>query len=144
MWRTRPAANKTFPEFCVYFTAKNKDRLRKLTTSQAGFHGANAAIAAVTTSPSAAAKPVTLMSSQHTAIVTTNDGSSMYYCWTHGLGFNKTHTSATCSNPATGHCLDATVKNMQGGNTNIMSNRRRPKSDTQKPSTTKPVETTTK
>jgi len=142
MWHTRPAANKTFPELCVYFTAENKDRLRKLTTSQAGFHGTNAAIAVGTTSPSAAAKPATIVSSPRTASVTTNDGSSMYYCWTHGLGFNKTHTSATCSNPATGHCLNATVKNMQGGNNTIMSNHRRPKSDTQKPSAPKPVETT--
>jgi len=143
MWRTCPAANKTFPEFCVYFTAENKDRLCKLTTSQAGFHGVNAAIAVGTASPSGATKPATTASTPRTATVTTNDGSSMYYCWTHGLGFNKTHTSATCSNPATGHCLDATVKNMQGSNNTIMSNRRKPKSDNPKPSAPKPGETKT-
>jgi len=143
MWCTHPTANKTFPEFCVYFTAKNKDRLRKLTTSQVGFHGANTATTVSTTSPSAAAKPAPIMPSLRTASATTNNGSLMYYCWMHGLGFNKTHTSATCSNPAAGHCLNATVKNMQGGNNTIMSNRRRPKSNTQKPAAPKPTETKT-
>jgi len=56
--------------------------------------------------------------------ITTNDGLQMYYCWTHGLGFNQTHTSASCSNPTEEHCTTATVKNMQNGNNTIMSNRR--------------------
>jgi len=46
----------------------------------------------------------------------------MYYCWMHSLGFNQTHTSASCSNLAEGHHTTTTVKNMQGGNNTIMSN----------------------
>jgi hypothetical protein len=38
-----------------------------------------------------------------------------FYCWSHGFGRNKDHTSATCKNQAPGHCLTATYFNMQGG-----------------------------
>jgi len=51
----------------------------------------------------------------------------MYYCWTHGLGFNHNHMSATCSKPADGHNTSAMVKNMHGGNNTIMSNHCHPK-----------------
>jgi len=61
--------------------------------------------------------------------ITTNNGLNMYYCWTHGLGFNHTQTSSTCSNPAEGHCPNAMVKNMQGGNNTIMSHRHHPKTE---------------
>jgi len=61
-----------------------------------------------------------------TSTITTNDGLTMYYCWTHSLGFNRTH-SATCSNPADGHCPNATVKSMQGGNNTIMLHCHHPK-----------------
>ncbi len=50
-----------------------------------------------------------------TAHVVTDDGVNMFYCWTHGLGFNHTHTSVTCANPTDGHYITATVTNMQGG-----------------------------
>jgi len=63
-------------------------------------------------------------------MITANDGTQVFYCWTHGLGFNKNHTSATCSKPADGHFQTATIKNMCGGNNTIMSGRRRPKPDT--------------
>ena len=139
IWRSRSAATKTVPEFRAYFTAENKDRLRNLTTSQAGFHGANATATVSATKPSAAANPSPTLPNPRTASVATNDGKPMYYCWTHGLGFNKTHNSTTCSNPAAGHCITATVTNMQGGNNTIMSNRRKPKSDTQKPDAPKPT-----
>jgi len=45
--------------------------------------------------------------------------------------------------PQQGHCLNATVKNMQDGNNTIMSNHRKPKSDTQKPTLPKPTEAKT-
>ena len=37
------------------------------------------------------------------------------YCWTHGHRISKDHTSATCSNKATGHRDDATAANTLGG-----------------------------
>ena len=43
------------------------------------------------------------------------DGVSLYYCWTHGLGRDANHTSATCQNPAAGHQYDATINDMKGG-----------------------------
>ena len=49
----------------------------------------------------------------------------MYYCWTHGLGKNRKHTSATCNNKAEGHKDEATADNMMGGNNKIMSARAR-------------------
>ena len=49
----------------------------------------------------------------------------MYYCWTHGLGKNRNHTSATCNNKAEGHKDEATADNMLGGNNKIMSARAR-------------------
>ena len=76
-------------------------------------------------------------------MVTANDGTQVYYCWMHGLGFNKNHTSTTCSNPAEGHCQTATVKNMQGGNNTIMSNRRKPKTTTATVATATSTTTTT-
>ena len=65
------------------------------------------------------------------------DGNKWYYCWTHGLGKNKTHTSATCNKPAEGHKTDATLDNMMGGCTTIMSRRRRNNTNnTAQPTTT--------
>ena len=37
------------------------------------------------------------------------------YCWTHGSSSNVLHTSASCSNPATGHQVNATNRNRMGG-----------------------------
>jgi len=131
MWRICPAANKTLTEFHVFFTTENKECLRKLTTGQGGFHRANAAtILGNKPAPpphSKATAPTTTTQTASPATITTNDGISMYYCWTHRLGSNKTHTSTTCSNLADSHCLTATVKNMQGRNNTIMSDRHRPK-----------------
>jgi hypothetical protein len=39
----------------------------------------------------------------------------MYYCWLHGLGKDKQHTSSTCTFKKDGHINMATVDNMQGG-----------------------------
>jgi len=138
-WHICPVATQTLDDICAYFTSKNKEQLHKLTMSQVGFHSANAAntvsnaasrtlgktttiapplMPSPTPSPSALPMPLPII---------TNDGIHMYYCWTHGLGFNHNHTSATCSNPADGHNTSATVKNMHGSNSTIMSNHHRPK-----------------
>jgi hypothetical protein len=44
----------------------------------------------------------------------------MYYCWSHGLGINKQHTSPTCTFKKDGHIDMATADNMQGGCNLIM------------------------
>jgi len=127
-WHVRPLTAQTLIKFREHFMIKNKEQLRKLTTSQAGFHSAHAAFHKVPGLPVEAAPqpagptPTTPAVAASARPVITNDGLNMYYCWTHGLGFNHNHMSSTCSNPAEGHCTSATVKNMQGGNNTIMSN----------------------
>jgi len=56
-WLTRPATNKTLTEFQAFFNAANKERLRRLTTSQAGFHSANATATDKTRSATPPAPP---------------------------------------------------------------------------------------
>ena len=126
-WLARPANQRTYADLQTTFNNANKERLRRLTTSQAGFHSAHVATT-TPARPTPVASPTSPRSTSGT--VTANDGTQVYYCWTHGLGFNKNHTSATCSNPAEGHCQTATIKNMHGGNNTIMSNRRKPKPTT--------------
>jgi hypothetical protein len=126
-WRVKAAAEKTYANFTAHFTEENRERLRKLTAAQAGYHGANA-ITPGSPPPEvrtdARAPDVAAAAQQPPATpvphVVTNDGVRMYYCWTHGLGTNATHTSSTCQRPASGHQIDATVTNMQGGNNTIM------------------------
>jgi len=141
-WLARgTAANqRSYADFITTFNNANKERLRHQTTSQAGYHSANAA----TPTPARhTPAPSTPSPSVASGTFTANDGTQLYYCWTHGLGFNKNHTSATCSNPAEGHCQTATVKNMHGGNNTIMSNRRKPKTATATAATVTSTATTT-
>jgi len=123
-WRRKPEANKTMANFKTHFNEENEDRLEKLTAAQAGYHGANSVTPlngnARPTSDTALAATTT-----GTSHVIANDGTKMYYCWTHGLGLNENHTSPTCKNKAEGHKDDATVSNMQGGSTTLMTGRRR-------------------
>ncbi len=132
MWHIKPMANQTLVEFREHFTNENKECLQKLTTSQLGFHNANVATAvtqlnlADTLTEHSANAAISMQRSPHptpmshmphtlTPHVVTDDGVHMFYCWTHGLGFNPTHTSATCDKPASGHCITATATSMQGG-----------------------------
>ena len=128
MWRVKPEANQTLIEFRLHFTNENKERLRKLTAAQIGYHGANLLATTITTMTIAEPAPghsanaaisIKPMPTTTTPHVITDDGVHMFYCWTHGLGFNRTHTSATCGNPGTGHNLTATATNMQGGKNTI-------------------------
>lgn len=101
-WRKQNAAQKTWALMPAFFRRGNKERLRTVTATQAGYNTANAAQPPSTTA-------------------TTQD--NQYYCWTHGLGRNPNHTSQTCTNPAEGHQTAATVNNMMGGNNTIRRNR---------------------
>jgi len=75
-------------------------------------HSANAAIGMW---PNPPLTPMSCMPRTPTPHVVMDDGVHMIYCWTHGLGFNPMHTSATCDKPANGHCITATATSMQGG-----------------------------
>ena len=126
VWRRKDAADKTLANFILHFTAENKERLRKLTAKQAGYQGANRATQAPAPAPTPAPAPATDTNrNAGTSTVTTNNGIKMYYCWTHGLGTNRAHTSATCQNKGEGHKDDATADNLMGGCDRIMAPRRR-------------------
>jgi hypothetical protein len=124
----------------VHFEKGNKERIRKLTTKAAGYHGANAAISS-NASTSGETLPTTILKDNpsqdtaaaattltaNTASIRTNSNVTMYYCWTHGLGKNQAHTSATCTGQREGHQSSATANKMMNGNNRIMSGDRAPR-----------------
>ena len=113
-WDKLPAANKTLANFKTHFTAANKDRVKNTTAGQLGQNAGSAFGAIGTpTPPPPTTEPVILVSTGNAV------WKSMYYCWSHGLGTNKDHTSKTCTKKAQGHKEDATVDNMMGGNNTI-------------------------
>ena len=112
-WRKKPVAQRTWANMAVHFTTANKERLRKTTAAQAGFNSANATQQQQQRRPSATSATPS----------TTIGGMAFYYCFTHGLGKNADHTSATCTNPCPEHKRDATADNMMGGNNTIRRRR---------------------
>jgi hypothetical protein len=130
-WRERDAADWTMANFQDHFEKANKERLRKLTAQAAGFHGAHATTLetpaaptieranAVTDQPSPTPPRTPARNAR------TTDGTTIYYCWTHGLHFNSRHTSATCEHKADGHNDAATLTNMLGGNNRFQRPRER-------------------
>jgi hypothetical protein len=124
-WNRRELATQTLANFVVHFNTENKDRLRKLTALQAGYHSAH--LATPETPPPATIvppSPAVANVARQAPVVITNDNVRMYYCWSHGLGTNPIHTSARCTHPNEGHIRESTVTNMQGGNNTIMTGRR--------------------
>ena len=91
-----------------------------MTTKKAGYHGALAAkmeatlAEAQTTIHALQAAAATTLN--RTKTNTTPSVKDWHYCWTHGLGPNAKHTSATCTRKADGHQDTATMDNMMGGN----------------------------
>jgi hypothetical protein len=118
LWRLKPEADRTMDNFKKHFCTINKARLAKLTAQTAGYHGAHAAssvspsVTGISTPP--APLPVINGVTAMTPSVLTDDSVRMYYCWSHGLGKNKEHTSRTCQRPKEGHCETATANNMMG------------------------------
>ena len=106
-------AEQTLARFRTDFTHAWEERDRRITAKSAGYE------ALLTTSTNTGTQvtdePTTTSASSAVLI----DDVKMYYCWTHGLGFNPTHTSATCKYKKDGHCDTATVKDRQGGNNKI-------------------------
>jgi hypothetical protein len=171
-WHTRPAIDKTWPNFKDHF--KNAQKAIKLsqpatTTDTLGYHNhANTATEIDNTAELIAAQQMQhhlkhianaveqnkTMAAQMTALTDTianlqtqvnnnnqprgrhnggrgggrhNNRNKTHgrtngngtrpppqYCWTHG---NCAHNGTSCNTPATGHIIDATYTNMQGGST---------------------------
>ncbi len=127
-FRLRPSADWTITLLKSEFQLGNKERLRRLTAGDAGFHGAHHAAPLASTPPAPAVaaaavtpSPAAPAASRHVTV----EGGKMYYCWTHGLGPNRNHTSLTCLRKADGHKDDATAFKMKGGNNTISSGRPR-------------------
>jgi hypothetical protein len=127
-FRLRPVTEWTFATFKADFILGNKERIRRLTAGDAGFHGAHSAVRTptTTTTPTAAVTvtptpPLPPAAARHVTV----EGGRMYYCWTHGLSSNRNHTSLTCLTKGAGHIDDATAFRMRGGNNTITSGRPR-------------------
>jgi hypothetical protein len=128
-FRLRPLDEWTLATFKTDFQLGNKERLRRLTAGDAGFHDAHQAVrtpAPGITIPATAAAAVTPASAPPPAARhVTVEGGKMFYCWTQGLSARSTHTSLTCLHKAEGHQDDATAFRMRGGNNTISSGRPR-------------------
>ncbi|KAI2494252.1 hypothetical protein MHU86_20270 [Fragilaria crotonensis] len=125
-FRLRPFDEWTVALFRSEFQLGNKERIRRLTAGDAGFHGAHNVIGTPTPAVAAAAAitptaPTHPPASRHVTV----EGGKMYYCWTHGLSPHRMHTSITCLHKAEGHQDDATAFRMKGGNNTISSGRPR-------------------
>jgi hypothetical protein len=112
-WRDRTdPATLTLPAFKTHLTKQNKERLRKLTAGNAGFHGAHAA---EILPPPASAAAASAIPSAHVPTALVDGLVKLYYCWSHGLSPHSNHTSRTCLHPKEGHDLEATVMDRRRG-----------------------------
>lgn len=124
-FRLRPIDEWSLDVFKAEFKRGNQERVRKLTAGDAGYHGAHQASLQTPLPAVAAAAAVTPLPTPVVPVHVSVDGGKMYYCWTHGLGTHRNHTSATCNHKAEGHKDDATAFKMKGGNNTISSGRPR-------------------
>jgi hypothetical protein len=119
--RLRPITEWTVALFRADFVMGNKERLRRLTAGDAGYHGSHSATTITPpplTATAAVAATPTVMPPPAARHVTV-EGGKMFYCWTHGLSPHRNHTSLTCLNKAAGHQDDATAFRMRGGDNTI-------------------------
>lgn len=131
-WRILPLATQTWAAFTEHFTARNKERTRKLNTGKAGYnalaavtsglsiqetHSANAAT--VTSTPSTTTA-TSRRSDPNVATISDDIGTlKLYYCHSCGFGQYKNHTSVSCNKPKPGHKTEATARNMMGGTATV-------------------------
>ncbi|CAB9498136.1 hypothetical protein SEMRO_32_G020760.1 [Seminavis robusta] len=106
-WRAKPTAEHTWNNFQTFFKAANTERLRSVTTKQAGYHDQHQANAATSNNKG------------NPFIITLADGEAMSYCFSHGLQWDLTHNSNTCRNRHPEHNTKATLNNMLGGRCQI-------------------------
>jgi hypothetical protein len=102
-FRKQLEANKTYNNF-IEVNLADAERRRLMATKSAGYHTAATAI-------NTSEKALAANENHKTETVR-----GVYYCWTHGVGFNKDHTSGTCNAPQSGHRIEAVITNMMGGN----------------------------
>jgi hypothetical protein len=97
-FRLRDISERTLAAFKDEVNRGSKERIYKLTTRTASYHGAHAAIhrhgRPCPTKPDANCEGIPLL-----------------YCWSHGLSTYANHTSFTCNNKKAGHVSTATLLN---------------------------------
>ena len=123
IWRDMPPAQQTFANFKEHINRAERNRAFALTSEGAGFQRANHVPAAEPPPPKPVVTPPRRARVQDTPIS---------YCWTHGFIANLEHTSATCTNRAEGHDVEATGFNRKGGSARVglgRSGPRRPQAD---------------
>jgi hypothetical protein len=113
-WRKRPKIQCTIANFEADFTLANEERLRHQTTKDSGYHAMAATAVLPPVLPPSTEPPAALAAVEPKPTSNTRNN-LQYYCWSHGLGPNRKHTSATCRFPAPGHKTDSTSFNMKGG-----------------------------
>jgi hypothetical protein len=116
-WDDKPEQDQSYANFKTHFTLQEKNRLRNITAKAAGFN------ATIQTPPpgthvippnDATAAAADASGTTRNQAYTSN-GMALFYCWTHGLSKNPTHTSANCANKSEGHDDSATLENRMGG-----------------------------
>lgn len=130
-WYKKPTADQTYINLMPHFKAANKERIRTTTSAQAGYgthDRANAATVTIETNAVNTANAAVTTGSNANAnaapdFITTMSLTDAPYCWSHGLGWNRNHTSPTCTNRAEGHQENAIVTDMLGGNNTIRRKR---------------------
>jgi hypothetical protein len=117
LWNSIAPADQTYALFVEHFTRANTTRLATLTT--ADVHFAN-------NSTVHNNNPVPVINNVTPTVGITVGNKRLYYCWSHGLTTNSTHSSATCNHPKPGHDSSATAMDRKGGsNTFNLSTRPR-------------------
>jgi hypothetical protein len=126
-WRKRTAGNRTWTLMQPFFIDANKERLRLIATNELGFGSANATQGPPTDTATQGGTPPNNPAPNNGARSSNNFNNTtitgVYYCWTHGIGFNPNHTSTTCTYPHENHKTAATFRNMMGGNNMIKRKR---------------------
>jgi hypothetical protein len=107
------------------FDGADKHRCSKMTAKSAGFSNANAANAEANattkdTSNNTSTKQVPTFDPKEHQFCLPEGGDVIFYCYTHGIGTNPNHTSATCTAPAEKHKKNATFKKRMGGSTAVI------------------------
>ena len=110
-WRKRKPAELTIANFKTDMDHAWKERNRRVKAKDVGYHDA---LSAKTEAMSANKENKAPANGQSAIKV---DNIKMYYCWSHGLGFNDKHTSHYCNNKKEGHQDDASIKARKGGST---------------------------
>jgi hypothetical protein len=112
-WRKHHLAEQTLANFTADFTHAWKEHNRRISAKAARYQ------ALLTTKEEDKENISPDMSSKPDVNI---DGIKMYYCWSHGLGFNSNHTSCTCKTKKDEHCDDAMICSRKGGSNMIWEN----------------------